>query len=91
MQQCLLHRSMTVADFPCDQGGAEPSPECDGPEGELAMIFANTIAIAKDRIAKRRRYNALVAEIQRLTPRDLADINGSRSEMLYHAYRQVYG
>ncbi|WP_146148840.1 DUF1127 domain-containing protein [Pseudaminobacter soli (ex Li et al. 2025)] len=55
------------------------------------MIFANAVAVAKDAIAKRRRYNALVAEIQSLTSRDLADINGNRSEMLYHAYRQVYG
>lgn len=55
------------------------------------MIFANAIAHAKDRIAKRRRYNALVAEIQSLTPRDLADMNGNRSELLYHAYREIYG
>lgn len=55
------------------------------------MIFVNAIAIAKESIAKRRRYNALVAEIQSLTSRDLADFNGNRSEMLYHAYREVYG
>ena len=55
------------------------------------MIFSNVIAHAKDRIARRRRYNALVAEIQSLTPRDLSDMNGNRSEMLYQAYREIYG
>ncbi|PWJ74826.1 hypothetical protein C7441_12220 [Pseudaminobacter salicylatoxidans] len=55
------------------------------------MIFSNVITTARDRIAKRRRYNALVAEIESLSPRDLADFNGNRSEMLYHAYREIYG
>lgn len=55
------------------------------------MIFSNVITTARDRIAKRRRYNALVAEIESLSSRDLADFNGNRSEMLYHAYREIYG
>jgi len=82
---------MGVAEFPRHQGGAEPPTESGGPEGEPAMIFSHVIATAKDRIAKRRRYNALVAQIESLTPRDLADFNGNRSEMLYHAYREIYG
>jgi hypothetical protein len=54
-------------------------------------MFVTIINRAKDQYAKRQRYNRLVAEIQGMTSRDLADINGNRSEMLHHAYREVYG
>ncbi len=54
-------------------------------------MITSFITNAKSRIAKRRRYNSLVAEIQSLTPRDLADISANRSEMLHHAYQEVYG
>lgn len=46
---------------------------------------------ARDRLAKRRRFNQMTAEIMNLTDRDLADFNGNRSEMLHHARMEVYG
>jgi hypothetical protein len=55
------------------------------------MIFNDMISRTKDRIAKRRRYNALVSEILSLSDRDLADMNGNRSEMLHSVHKQVYG
>lgn len=55
------------------------------------MFLNDLIAHTQDRIAKRRQYNRLVAEIQSLTDRDLADIKGNRTEMLYHVRRQIYG
>jgi hypothetical protein len=55
------------------------------------MIFNDMISRTKDRIAKRRRYNALVSEILSLSDRDLADINGNRTEMLHHVRQQIYG
>ena len=55
------------------------------------MIFNDMIARTRDRIAKRKRYNALVSEILSLSDRDLADMNGNRAEMLYHVRQQIYG
>jgi len=55
------------------------------------MIFSNLVKHARTRMEKRARYSRLVAEIQGLTPRDLADIGADRGEMLRHAYRDVYG
>jgi hypothetical protein len=54
-------------------------------------MFDTIINRAKDRMAKRQRYNRLIAEIQGMSPRDLADINANRGDMLHHAYRDVYG
>ena len=54
-------------------------------------MFDTIINRAKDRLAKRQRYNRLIAEIQGMSPRDLADINANRGDMLHHAYREVYG
>ncbi len=54
-------------------------------------MFDTIINRAKDRMAKRQRYNRLIAEIQGMSPRDLADINANRGDMLHHAYREVYG
>ena len=54
-------------------------------------MFTTLVSHARNRLAKRQRYNRLVSEIQALSSRDLADINGSRSDMLHHAYREVYG
>lgn len=45
----------------------------------------------KTRIAKHNRYRRMVDEINGLTPRDLADFNGNREEMLRSAYSEVYG
>jgi hypothetical protein len=55
------------------------------------MMFHDMISRTKDRIARRRRYNALVSEILSLSDRDLADMNGNRSEMLYSVHKQIYG
>jgi hypothetical protein len=55
------------------------------------MIFSSIISRAADRLAKRRRYNRMVDEIESLSSRDLADIRGDKTEMLRHARRQVYG
>ena len=54
-------------------------------------MFSNLINSARDRAAKRRHYNRLVNEIMGMTPRDLADINGNRTDMLRGVYREVYG
>lgn len=45
----------------------------------------------QNRIEKRRKYKRLVAEINELSGRDLADIRADRSELLFSAYKQVYG
>ncbi len=55
------------------------------------MFFENLFSRARDSIAKRRRYNQLVNEIQSLSDRDLADMNGSRAEMLYNVRREIFG
>jgi hypothetical protein len=54
-------------------------------------MFSTLITTARDRVAKRRRYNQLVDEIMGMTQRDLADINANRTDMLAHAHREVYG
>jgi hypothetical protein len=55
------------------------------------MIFESLIEGARNRRAKRKRYNQLVNEINSLSQRDLADMNGNRSEMLHHARKEVFG
>lgn len=55
------------------------------------MVFSNIVSRAQDRLAKRARYRRLVAEIESLSNRDLVDLRADRSEMLYQAYRSVYG
>lgn len=54
-------------------------------------MILDIVSRARDSIARRRRYNQLVNEIESLSDRDLADIRGSRSEMLYQARKQIYG
>lgn len=54
-------------------------------------MFSTLINTTRDRVAKRRRYNQLVDEIMGMSHRDLADINGNRTDMLQHAYKEVYG
>lgn len=54
-------------------------------------MFASVYKNVRSRIEKRQRYNRLAAEILGMTDRDLADINGNRTDMLLHAYREVYG
>jgi|tagenome__1003787_1003787.scaffolds.fasta_scaffold19484062_1 hypothetical protein len=55
------------------------------------MLFATLIANLHDRLERRRRFRALVAEIESLSSRDLADIRGDRTDMLRDAHRQIYG
>lgn len=55
------------------------------------MIFNSLFKDARTHLAKRKRYNQLVDEINGLSDRDLADINGNRAEMLYQARREVFG
>ncbi|WP_192246432.1 hypothetical protein [Mesorhizobium silamurunense] len=55
------------------------------------MIFDNLVSRARNNIAKRRHYNRLVAEIENLSSRDLADLRADRSEMLYQIHKQIYG
>lgn len=55
------------------------------------MIFDNLVTRARQSMAKRRRYNQLVSEIESMSERDLADIRASRSEMLYQVRREIYG
>jgi hypothetical protein len=58
---------------------------------ESAMIFNSPIKDARAHLAKRKRYNQLVNEINGLTERDLADMNGNRSEMLHHVRKEIFG
>ena len=53
-------------------------------------MFSTIVRRAKAHIAKRSRYQRLVAEINGLTPRDLADMGADRSNMLYQAHRDYY-
>jgi hypothetical protein len=55
------------------------------------MIFNAFFKDARAQLAKRKRYNQLVDEINGLSERDLADINGNRAEMLYNARREIFG
>ena len=61
------------------------------PTTGFTTMFSNFVNRARISLARRSEYNRLVAEIQSMSDRDLADINGNRSEMLHHAYRMVYG
>ena len=54
-------------------------------------MFDTLVSRARTSIAKRKRYNQLVSEINALSDRDLADMRASRSEMLYQVLKQVYG
>jgi Mg/Co/Ni transporter MgtE len=58
---------------------------------DKAMIFSTIVARTQDRLAKRAKYRRLVAEIESMSNRDLVDLRADRSEMLYQAYRSVYG
>ena len=60
-------------------------------ERKPVMIFSNLLSRTQDHLAKRRQYKRLVAEIEALSPRDLTDMRADRREMLYHAYKNVYG
>ena len=54
-------------------------------------MFDTLVSRARASIAKRKRYNQLVSEINSLSDRDLADMNGSRAEMLYNVRKEIFG
>ena len=54
-------------------------------------MILGLVSRARDGLARRRRYNQLINEIEALTDRDLADIRGNRTDMLRAARKQVYG
>jgi hypothetical protein len=54
-------------------------------------MFASIVKNMRNRIEKRQRYNMLTSEILGMSDRDLADIKGNRTDMLRHAYREIYG
>jgi hypothetical protein len=55
------------------------------------MTFAGVIAQIKDRRARRAQFLRMVDEINSLSQSDLVDIRADRTEMLRHAYLEVYG
>ena len=55
------------------------------------MIFKGFFKETRTHLAKRKRYNQLVNEINALSDRDLADFNGNRVEMLYNARKEIFG
>lgn len=55
------------------------------------MIFSRFIAYVQDRLAKRRAYNRLVAEIDSLTERDLVEMGAFQCDLYREAYREVFG
>lgn len=54
-------------------------------------MFESAFNSVRTKLDKRRRYHRLVNEIMGMSERDLADINANRTDMLRHAYRDVYG
>ncbi len=54
-------------------------------------MISGLIHHARNRLARRMKYNQLVDEIQALSQRDLADMGADRGEMLRQAYHDIYG
>ncbi|GEM_PF-999367 len=61
------------------------------PKKDPVTMFDTLVSRARASMAKRRHYNRLVAEIENLSSRDLADLRADRSEMLYQVHKQIYG
>jgi hypothetical protein len=57
----------------------------------LNMTLTGIFAQIKDRRAKRAQFLRMVDEINSLSHSDLVDIRADRTEMLRHAYLEVYG
>jgi hypothetical protein len=55
------------------------------------MIFGTFIASVTRRWEKRKLYRRLVAEIESLTDREIAELGGDRGDMLRATYDRVYG
>ena len=54
-------------------------------------MIKSLIAAIQKQLADRRRYLSLVAEIDSLTPHDLADLRADPIEMRRAAFADVYG
>lgn len=85
----MLQRSIAKLIYRLFQGEDEPRPRAQTYPKETEMF--DIVSRARNAIAKRNRYNRMVDEINALTPRDLADFNGDRTEMLRAVYKDVYG
>jgi len=59
--------------------------------GKEPDMIRNFFSYAQKRIEQRREFNRLAGEIAGLSSRDLADLRADRTELLRHAYKQVYG
>jgi hypothetical protein len=84
----LLQRTIPMS---CSQSMREEQPAAPMRHERNLVMLDNLVARARASIAKRRHYNRLVAEIENLSSRDLADLRADRSEMLYQVHKQVYG
>ncbi len=54
-------------------------------------MFYNLIAAFKERLAQRRHYARLIAEIESLNARDLQELRADPIEMRRQAWISVYG
>ena len=71
--------------------GSDTRPITGRSQAKEFAMFDILVSRARASIARRRRYNELVNEINSLSERDLADMRASRTEMLYHVRKQIYG
>ncbi len=55
------------------------------------MRLSRFIAYVQDRLAKRRAYNRLVAEIDALSQRDLVELGAFQCDLYEAARRDVFG
>jgi hypothetical protein len=55
------------------------------------MLFTNLLIHAQRRLEKRRRFNRLANEIECLSPREIADLQADRAQMLGDLRREIYG
>lgn len=55
------------------------------------MQISRFIAYIQDRMAKRRAYNRLVAEIDCLSQKDLIEMGAFQVDLYRAAHRQVFG
>lgn len=55
------------------------------------MIIDSLLSRARDSIARRKRFNRMVAEVNALSSRDLADLRADRAQMLYDIRKEIYG
>ena len=54
-------------------------------------MITTLITVLRERLEKRRRYHAVLAEIASLDHRDLRDLRADPSEMKWIAYQSIYG